>query len=363
MLYQSLNLIFLTLVYLVCVYSTINYDPNGRTIIDPDEEVQHAVSTLFSVFRTSGSAYGVVRYFAENSILFPKRAYGGAWDGKLTWGTLTHSRVLSVIHNPAYTGAYVYGRYRDNKTVNADGHFEHHPVRLPDKEEWRVFIPGHHQAYISWDDFEANQKQLCSNQTNTELCGPAREGAALLPGLLICGKCGRRMTVRYTGNGGIRPLYECVGRWEHGSKATCSSVPAVPLDQAVSDKILSIMKPSELEISLKVMHSINDTDRMSDKQWLLAVERAQYEADRAERQFMLADPENRLVVRSLEANWDQKLKDLEKAKQDYAAYRSKKTGSLPKKRKRTSWTLPAGSLRSGTHPLQHQWRRSALYVS
>lgn len=171
------------------------------------------------------------------------------------------------------------------------------------------------------------------------------------------------MTVRYTGNGGIRPLYECVGRWKHGNKATCSSVPAVPLDQAVSDKILSIMKPSELEISLKVMHSINDTDRMSDKQWLLAVERAQYEADRAERQFMLADPENRLVVRSLEANWDQKLKDLEKAKQDYAAYRSKKTGSLPKKRKRTSWTLPAGSLRSGTHPLQHQWRRSALYVS
>lgn len=261
----------------------------------------------------------------EDGILFPKRAYGGAWDGKLTWGTLTHSRVLSVIHNPAYTGAYVYGRYRDNKTVNADGHFEHPPVRLPDKEEWRVFIPGHHQAYISWDDFEANQKQLCSNQTNTELCGPAREGAALLPGLLICGKCGRRMTVRYTGNGGIRPLYECVGRWEHGNKATCSSVPAVPLDQAVSDKILSIMKPLELEISLKVMHSINDTDRMSDKQWLLAVERAHYEADRAERQFMLADPENRLVVRSLEANWDQKLKDLEKAKQDYAAYRSKKT--------------------------------------
>lgn len=300
------------------------YDPDGRTIMDPDEEVQHAVSTLFSVFRTSGSAYGVVRYFAENSILFPKRAYGGAWAGKITWGTLTHSRVLSVIHNPAYTGAYVYGRYRDNKTVNADGHFEHHPVRLPDKEEWRVFIPRHHQAYISWDDFEANQKQLCSNQTNTELCGPAREGAALLPGLLICGKCGRRMTVRYTGNGGIRPLYECVGRWEHGNKATCSSVPAVPLDQAVSDKVLSIMKPSELEISLKVMHSINDADRMSDKQWLLAVERAQYEADRAERQFMLADPENRLVVRSLETNWNQKLKDLEKVKQDHAAYHSKK---------------------------------------
>lgn len=300
------------------------YDSGGKTIMDPDEEVQHAVSTLFRIFRSSGSAYGVVRYFGENNISFPKRAYGGAWNGKITWGMLTHSRVLTVIHNPAYTGAYVYGRYRDNKTINADGHFDHHPVRLPDKEDWKVFLPGHHQAYISWDDFEENQKLLDSNRTNSERCGPAREGAALLTGVLLCGKCGRRMTVRYTGTGGIRPVYECIGRWEHGNKATCSSAPADVLDQAVSEKILSIMKPSELELSLKVMHSICDANRMSDKQWLLAIERAQYEADRAERQFMLADPENRLVVRSLEANWNQKLKELEKVKQDYVAYSSKK---------------------------------------
>ena len=109
---------------------------------------------------------------------------------------------------------------------------------------------------------------------------------------------------------------------QHGNKATCSSVPADVLDQAVSEKILSVMKPSELEISLKVMHSIGDTNKISDKQWLLAIERAQYEADRTERQFMLADPENRLVVRSLETNWNQKLKELEKAKQDYAVYLS-----------------------------------------
>ena len=300
------------------------YDPDGRTIMDPNEEIQHAVATLFKAFRTTGSAYGVVRYFAENSLSFPKRAYGGAWDGKITWGTLTHSRVLAVIHNPSYAGAYVYGRYRDNKTVNADGHFEHHPVRLPDKNDWKVFLPGHHPAYITWEEFEENQNRLGFNRTNTERCGPAREGAALLTGILVCGKCGRRMSVRYTGTGGIRPLYECVGRWEHGNKATCSSVPAEPLDHAVSKKILSIMEPSELEISLKVMRSIHDTNRLSEKQWLLSIERAQYEADRAERQFMLADPENRLVVRSLESNWNQKLKELEKAKQDYAIYNSKK---------------------------------------
>lgn len=301
------------------------YDPDGRTIMDPDEEIQHAVAVLFKAFRTTGSAYGVVRYFTENNLSFPKRAYGGAWDGKITWGTLTHSRVLAAIHNPSYAGAYVYGRYRDNKTVDADGHFEHHPVRLPDKNDWKVFLPGHHQAYISWEEFEENQKRLASNRTNMDRCGPAREGAALLTGILLCGKCGRRMTVRYTGTGGIRPLYECVGRWEHGNRATCSSVPAEILDQAVSEKILSAMKPSELEISLKVLRNIQDTNKTTDKQWLLSVERAQYEADRAERQFMLADPENRLVVRTLESNWNQKLKELEKVKQDYALYSSQKS--------------------------------------
>lgn len=137
--------------------------------------------------------------------------------------------------------------------MDADGHFEHHPVRLPDKNDWKVFLPGHHPAYITWEEFEENQNRLGSNRTNTERCGPARDGAALLAGILVCGKCGRRMSVRYTGTGGIRPLYECVGRWEHGNKATCSSVPAETLDHAVSEKILSIMKPSELEISLKVM--------------------------------------------------------------------------------------------------------------
>lgn len=301
------------------------YDFDGRIIMDPDEAVQNAISALFKEFRASGSAYGVVRYFAKNNISFPKRAYGGAWDGKITWGTLTHSRVPAVIHNPSYAGAYVYGRFRDQKTVDPNGHFEHHSVRLPNREDWKVFIPDHHPAYISWDDFEANHKLLESNQTNAERSGPAREGAALLPGIILCGRCGRRMTVRYTGTGGIRPAYECVGRWEHGNKATCSSVPADVLDKAVSEKILSIMKPSELEISLKVIHSIGDADRMSDKQWLLTIERAQYEADRAERQFMLADPENRLVVRSLETNWNQKLKALEQAKQDYAMYSSKKS--------------------------------------
>ena len=299
------------------------YDPNKKTIKDPDEQVQGAVSAVFSSFRSSGSAYGVVRYFAENMMRFPKRAYGGAWDGKLEWATLTHSRVLGILHNPSYAGAYVYGRYRDKKTVDSDGRYLHHTVRLP-KEEWKVFIPDHHDGYISWGEYESNHKALAANLTNGDKSAPAREGAALLQGLVVCGKCGRGMSVRYTGNGGIRPVYECKGRWEHGNKAMCTSIPAQIADQAVSERILSLMKPSEFEIALKLIHNIAENDHASDRNWRLALERAQYEATRSERQYMLAEPENRLVVRTLEAAWNEKLQELDQLEKDYAAHCSQK---------------------------------------
>ena len=299
------------------------YDPNKNIIKDLDEQVVNVISTVFTAFRTTGSAYGVVRYFAENSIRFPKRAYGGAWNGKLSWATLTHSRVIGILHNPSYTGAYVYGRYHDQKTVDSDGHFLHHTVKLP-KEQWKVFIPNHHDAYITWEEYESNQKTLALNLTNSEKSAPAREGAALLQGIVLCGKCGRRMTVRYTGNGGIHPIYECGGRWEHGNKSTCSYIPATIADQAVSEKVLSLIKPSELEIALKLLHNISETDQTADRGWKLSIERAQYDASRAERQFMLAEPENRLVVRTLEAAWNQKLQDLEQIQKDYTDHCSKK---------------------------------------
>jgi len=299
------------------------YDPNKKIIKDLDEQVQSAISAVFSSFRSSGSAYGVVHYFAENKMRFPKRAYGGAWDGKLTWAALTHSRVLGILHNPSYAGAYVYGRYHDKKTVDSDGRYLHHTIRLP-KDEWKVFIPNHHDAYISWSEYEYNIKTLAANLTNSEKSAPAREGAALLQGIVLCGKCGRQMTVRYTGNGGIRPVYECKGRWEHGNKAICTSIPAPVADQAVSEKILSLMKPSEFEIALKLIRNIAENDHASDRNWRLSLERAQYEADRTERQYMLAEPENRLVVRTLEAAWNQKLQELEQLQKDYLAHCSAK---------------------------------------
>jgi DNA invertase Pin-like site-specific DNA recombinase len=299
-----------------------NYD---KTIIpDPDEEVRNCVETVFRVFRSTGSAYGVVKYFAENHLLYPKRAYGGAWDGKLAWATLTHSRVIAILHNPSYAGAYVYGRYHDRKDVDLEGHFIHHTVRLP-KDEWKVFIPDHHSPYIPWGEYEDNLKRLDLNRTNLEVSGSAREGTALLQGIILCGRCGRKMTVRYTGNGGNTPVYECIGRWEHGNKSTCTSVPARIVDQAISERILAALEPSELELAITVMDTLSSMENESDRTWNLALERASYDVTRAERQYQLAEPENRLVVRTLESNWNQKLQELSRIEKEYAIHCSKKT--------------------------------------
>jgi DNA invertase Pin-like site-specific DNA recombinase len=298
------------------------HDTDGQTIMDSDEEVQTAVRNVFRAFETSGSAYGVVQFFTQNSLRFPKRAYGGAWAGKLVWGTLTHGRVLGILYNPVYAGAYVYGRYRDQKRVNELGHFVHHIVRLP-QDQWEVLIRDHHPGYITWKVYENNLQALLNNRTNLERSGPAREGAALLQGLVLCGKCGRRMSVRYTGNGGISPVYECKARWEHGRRATCTSIPTPSIDRAIGERLLAIIQPAQLELALQVMDKMLHKEDDADKGWRLLLERTKYEVDRAERQYQQVEPENRLVARSLEAKWNEKLSDLSRAEQEFAQYRSR----------------------------------------
>ncbi|ABR47779.1 Resolvase, N-terminal domain [Alkaliphilus metalliredigens QYMF] len=300
------------------------YDIDGQTALDPDEEVQIAVRNVFHAFQASGSAYGVVKYFAKNTLRFPKRAYGGAWAGKLVWGTLTHSRVLGILYNPSYAGAYVYGRYHDQKSVDPQGLFIHHTIRLP-MEQWEVLIPNHHPAYITWENYEKNLQQLQNNRTNLEKSGPAREGTALLQGVVLCGKCGRRMTVRYTGNGGIYPVYECKGRWEHGLRATCTTVPATIIDQVVTTRLMQIIQPAELDLALKVTDKLLKGEDDADKGWSLSLERAKYEANRAERQYQQVEPENRLVARSLEARWNEKLTELAQIQEQYAQYKSRQS--------------------------------------
>ncbi|MGA2693606.1 MAG: recombinase family protein, partial [Opitutaceae bacterium] len=188
------------------------YDDANAIVLEPDAEVRGAVEMLFATFRETGSAYAVAHAFALRGLRFPKRAYGGVW---------------SVLKNPAYAGVYAFGRYRCVKHILANGEFRSRTKAMP-RSSWLVEIQNHHPGYISWDEHLHNLDMLERNRTNGEdtlLSGPAREGLALLQGLLICGVCGRRLTVRYKGNGGIYPVYECNGRKRAGrSRNSCMTV-------------------------------------------------------------------------------------------------------------------------------------------
>ncbi len=276
-----------------------------KIVLDPDQEVQGAVRSVFELFEKEGTAYAVVQRFNELGLRFPRRAYGGAWDGKLLWGRLTHSRVLGLLKNPSYAGRYVFGRYQSRKQIAPTGEIST-TSRLMPQEQWRVVIPDHHPGYISWDRFLANGQRMAANRTNREvLSGPAREGLCLLQGMLVCGHCGRRLSVRYTGNGGLYPMYEC--NWQHREALTRHArmtLPARPLDTAIADRLLAAVTPLTIELALKALTSLEERDRSIGAQWRLRIERARYEADLAERRYEAVDPANRLIASTLEQRWN-----------------------------------------------------------
>jgi DNA invertase Pin-like site-specific DNA recombinase len=276
-------------------------DEDGATIIDPDEEVAAAVGDVFAAFTAAGSAYGVVAAFAGRR--FPLRAYGGAWAGQLRWGRLTHARVIGILNNPCYAGAYVFGRYASRRTVDPDGGIHSSISRLP-MDQWQVLIPGHHPGYIEWDDYLTNKAKLAGNRTNTG-ARPAREGHALCQGIINCGSCGRPMSTRYHRDG--RGAYECHSRKDQQATPTCRSISAHTVDDAVAERLIATLNPEEVKLALAAVDEVTGRRDRASRAAQLAVERARYDADRTERAFHAAEPENRLVVRTLEARWETKL--------------------------------------------------------
>ena len=303
------------------------YDEVGRTILDPDAEVQHVVRVLFNKFQETGSAYAVVHAFAREGLQFPKRAYGGAWAGKLIWGRLNESRVFAMLKNPAYAGAYVHGRYQTVKEIAPDGTFLSRITKAP-MESWVVLIRDHHEGYLSWETFMRNREMLGRNRTNGEqmlIGGPAREGLALLQGLLICGNCGRRLTVRYTGNGGIYPVYECNWRKREGlSTHSCMHIRCDLADGPVVARLLEVVEPKQIEIAIKAFVELERRENSVDNQWRMKIQRAQYEVDLAQRRYENVDPANRLVAVTLERQWNDALARAEEVKREFAAHQTSK---------------------------------------
>ena len=295
------------------------HDDVGEVVIDPDAEVQAAIADVFAGFAATGSAYGVVAVFAGRR--FPLRAYGGAWAGQLRWGHLTHARVVGVLKNPAYAGAYVYGRYGSRRRVDEDGTVHTMMFERP-RGEWPVLIRGHHEGYITWAGYLANEAKLAANRTNAG-ARPPREGCALCQGIITCGSCGKPMRANYHTD--QRPAYECSSRADRLTTPTCRSVAAATVDAAVAAALLDALTPGQVTLALSAADQVTDRHQRVSRAAELAVERARYEADRAERSFHQVEPENRLVASTLEARWESRLAALAEAEQSLEAARD----SLP----------------------------------
>lgn len=297
------------------------FDDAGRIVKDPDEQVRGAIELVFTAFRQSGSAYGVVQRFAKEKLSFPKRSYGGAWAGKLEWGRLTDSRVLEILKNPSYAGVYTFGRFRCVKEILEDGEVRSRIARMP-RDQWLVEIRDHHEGYISVEQQLKNLDIIEGNRTNPQeaiLSGPAREGLALLQGLLVCGYCGRRLTPRYRGNGGIYPIYECTWRKREGlSKTSCMTVQCGYLDRAVETRVLEVVNREQIDVALQAFDILQQREQQISGQWKLRLQRAEYDAQLAQKQYDQVDPENRLVASTLERRWNGALVELERVKQQIA---------------------------------------------
>jgi DNA invertase Pin-like site-specific DNA recombinase len=288
------------------------YDDQTRVRLDPDQQVQQAVRLLFMTFRRTGAAWATVKYFRAEGILFPRRQHSGPHKGELVWGPLGHSRTLQLLHNPRYAGAFVYGRHQTRP--RPDGSRQ---VRQQAREDWLVLMPNAHVGYIPWDEYEDNQRRLLAA---AQACGqdrrksPAREGPALLQGLVICGVCGRRMTVHYRArNSEQYPEYVCQREMVEHAERACQRIPGQSIDGAVVQLLFGTLTPLSLEVALAVQQEIaarhEDADQLRAKQ----VERAQYEADLARQRYLRVDPNNRLVADELEADWNATLRTLAQA--------------------------------------------------
>jgi DNA invertase Pin-like site-specific DNA recombinase len=296
------------------------YDAAGRVGLDPDQQVQETIRAFFQTFRRTGSATATVKAFRDQELPFPRRARCGPHHGETLWGRLEHSRALWVLHNPRYAGAFFFGRSRQRHTVEARLIVE----RLP-REEWTALIPQAHAGYITWEDFEENQRRLRENahaNGSDRRRSPPREGPALLQGLAVCGRCGDRMTVRYHHRHGTPwPTYVCQRRGIAHAEPICQSIPGRGLDDAIARLLLETVTPLTLEMTLTVQQELqtrlDETDRLHHR----AVERARYEADLARRRYLQVDPANRLVADELEAHWNRALQQVADAQAIYERQR------------------------------------------
>jgi DNA invertase Pin-like site-specific DNA recombinase/gamma-glutamylcyclotransferase (GGCT)/AIG2-like uncharacterized protein YtfP len=315
-----------------------------RLELDPDEAVQRAVRVVFERFAIEPTIGGVVRWAQQAGFKFPTRAKE---SGELEWRELSLGRLNAILHNPTYAGVYVYGR-KPKKKVISDGEIRERPTRLP-IDEWPVRIDAAHPAYISWETFVSNEQRLRENMPRMHGATPGapKNGAALLAGIVLCGRCGRRMRVDYTTSDRTYWRYLCPGTRMTGG-SVCWSVNGDALDAAVEELFLETMVPSEIDLSIAVEREAHGQAASLVAQWQARIEQARYEARRAERRYKAVDPENRVVARTLEREWESRLAELDEVERQYATTRRERRVELS--------AADREALRAIAHDLPAVWR-------
>jgi DNA invertase Pin-like site-specific DNA recombinase len=303
--------------------------PSGEVVLDPDEQARHVVGLVFSTFRRLGTLNSVLRYLAGQQVQLPVRVHSGPAKGEIEWRRPTRETLQNMLHNPAYAGYYAYGRRQVDPRRKVPGRPDTGRV-VKDAGEWLVLLPGRLPAYITPGEYEANIARMTANQQTAAAPGAPRDGAALLPGLLRCGRCGgHRMTVSYHDGSGSAYGYTC-GFYQvnYGTGGRCQHIAGPALDAYVTGQVLDAVAPAALEVSMAAAAQAEGERAMLDKLWRQRVERARYAADRARRQYQLAEPENRLVTRQLEADWETALAEAGRLEADYQRFTEEQPATL-----------------------------------
>ena len=312
----------------------------GTVTFHPDEEVQTRLRLVFAKFRELRSAKTVMRYLRRGNLLLPVRPLRGPAPHEVVWRAADSARVMHILKNPAYAGAYVYGRRRPDplRRRAASGRIGTVAV-VP--AEWSICLKDAHPAYIDWDEFMANQRQLADNVNHYELGrhGAPRKGNALLQGIVSCGRCARRMCLRYSGPHGNYPVYMCVADQSSAALPRCQEVRALAIDAEIERLMLAALAPDRIALALAALGEIEQEARLLERQWSLKRERARYEAERARRQYDAVEPENRLVARSLERVWEERLRRVDQIEQEYDAWRREQAASISENDRRAILAL------------------------
>jgi DNA invertase Pin-like site-specific DNA recombinase len=293
-------------------------EEDGEVLLDPDEAVRGAIQTIFDRFAELGSVRQVWLWMRREGVQFPMRRFA---HGEIQWTVPTYHQIHSVLESPVYAGAYAFGKTRRERYVDEHGNTRQRMRRLP-QAEWGVLIWEHHPGYLDKAAYERNRERIAANTRPQahQAGGAIREGQALLQGIAVCKRCGRKLNVAYDGRRGKgRPAYYCPGPILVENRGSwCMRVGGVQIDQAVAGALLAALTPAGVKAALHAAEALEADHNAALKQWRLQVEHAQYQADRAERRYRQVEPEHRLVARGLERDWEHALQQLATAEAELA---------------------------------------------